>query len=137
MLAETDDAAAFCSHMQAIDMPKEVQNHIDNGFFFHTFLPLAQEGPFSCTWESKEDVSVEEFQKLIDGPNGPNHGKPFLKNTVFKVPKGAGVSPGIKFLPHDKLGADSEAKPTSGAFFVVNHSFTKAMQANSGNDGHG
>ena len=53
----------------------------------HSFAPCGAEGPVFCCWESRNDISVEEFQTFIDGPDGPGAGKVFI-NKVHKVMEG-------------------------------------------------
>ena len=48
----------------------------------HTFSPTNKDGPLFCCWESENDISVEEFQAFIDGPDGP--GPNLLVNHVHK-----------------------------------------------------
>lgn len=63
--------------------------HIECGFFNHSFVPAGGDKPMVCIWEAKADVSAEDFQAFIDGPNGPGGGA--LVNTCFKVAPGANV----------------------------------------------
>ena len=42
----------------------------------HSFSPCGPDGPCICVWESKTDMSVDEFKKFVDPPDGkpPPHG---------------------------------------------------------------
>lgn len=53
-----------------------------NGMWNHSFSPCSPEGPCFCVWESKEDMDIAEFQKFIDGPDGPGPGH--FVNAVHK-----------------------------------------------------
>ena len=50
-----------------------------------------------CLWESDKDISVEEFQTFVDGPDGP--GYPALINHVHKTDLGAAAFPSEVFCP--------------------------------------
>ncbi len=54
------------------------------GFHNHAFLPIGPEGPVFCLWESSADVSADDFQAFVDGPEGPGEGRVF-DNAVSKV----------------------------------------------------
>jgi len=45
---------------------------------------LASTGPLSCIWETKESITIEEFQEFIDGPTGPGIGLNALM-IIFKL----------------------------------------------------
>ena len=63
-------------------MGKYVQECMDLGFFNHSFMPVAQEGPMFCIWEAKEGVTEAEFQEFIDGPLGPDFGTGAINNSI-------------------------------------------------------
>ena len=66
-------------------MGKYVQDCMDLGFFNHSFMPVAQEGPMFCIWEAKEGVTEAEFQEFIDGPLGPDFGTGAINNSISKI----------------------------------------------------
>ena len=66
-------------------MGKYVQDCMDLGFYNHSFMPVAQEGPMFCLWEAKEGISEADFQDFIDGPMGPNWGMSALNNNISKI----------------------------------------------------
>ena len=65
------------------------------GFHNHAFVPCDSQGPCICLWESKNQMDEDEFQKFIDGPDGPGAGEVF-DNTVHKALPMASV-PSAKF----------------------------------------
>ena len=71
-----NDEAAFAKNI-GITMMK--------GFFNHSFMPMALEGPIYCVWEVKEGISCSEFQDFIDGPDGVNWGLVALNNNIMKL----------------------------------------------------
>ena len=50
------------------------------GFYNHSANAINNEKPIYWTWEVKEVISTEEFQKIIDGPSGPGFGIDVLMN---------------------------------------------------------
>jgi len=74
--AHMSDEAAFAEN---------VKSTMDKGFFNHSFMPMAAEGPIYCVWEAKEGISDSEFQDFIDGPDGVNWGLVALNNNVMKL----------------------------------------------------
>jgi hypothetical protein len=70
------DEAAFAEN---------IKSTMDKGFFNHSFMPMAAEGPIYCVWEAKEGISDSEFQDFIDGPDGVNWGLVALNNNVMKL----------------------------------------------------
>ena len=66
-------------------MGKYVQDCMDLGFYNHSFMPVAQEGPMFRMWEAKEGISEADFQDFIDGPVGPNWGMSALNNNISKI----------------------------------------------------
>ena len=70
------DEAAFAENTKST---------MDKGFFNHSFMPMAAEGPIYCVWEAKEGISDSEFQDFIDGPDGVNWGLVALNNNVMKL----------------------------------------------------
>ena len=91
-----DTAKEFWNMMATMDMMKFTMRCNELGFHNHTFAPCGQEGPCFCVWESAKDISAQEFQAFIDGPDGPGAGKIF-NNLVHKVPKGMGLLPSAVF----------------------------------------
>ena len=61
------------------------QAHLEHGFLNHTFMPSSKEGPFFCVWEAREDLTIEDFQTFIDGPDGVNTGLPALHNIIHQL----------------------------------------------------
>ena len=111
-----DAAKEFWTMMQGMNATTMKQMEINNiklGFYNHTFMPSSQEGPAFCTWECAKDISADEFQKFIDGPDGPGAGKIF-NNAVHKVPKGQGMNPTAKFTaPVEGLTTVKTTPPTA------------------------
>jgi hypothetical protein len=70
------DEAAFAENTKST---------MEKGFFNHSFMPMAAEGPIYCVWEAKEGISDSEFQDFIDGPDGVNWGLVALNNNVMKL----------------------------------------------------
>ena len=66
-------------------MGKYVQDCMNLGFYNHSFMPVAQEGPMFCLWEAKKGISEADFQDFIDGPMGPNWGMSALNNNISKI----------------------------------------------------
>ena len=83
----------FWTWMQTLDMGAFAEKAKAAGFANPCFCPTAQEGPFFCIWEANSDVSTEDFQAFIDGPDGPAPGT--MENVVHKVNKEAAGN----FLP--------------------------------------
>ena len=52
----------------------------EKGFFNHSAKAVTTKGPLYCIWETKEGISIEEFQEFIDGPSGPGFGLIALMN---------------------------------------------------------
>lgn len=119
-----DAAKKFWEMMGGMDeaaMRGMTINNTKLGFHNHTFAPTAMEGPVFCCWESEKDITVEEFQTFIDGPDGPGAGAIF-NNTCHKVPAGMGQVPSAKF-----------AAPFAGAMLPIKSSpTTAAVTANVG-----
>ena len=40
----------------------------------HSANAVTTNDPFYIIWETKENISMEEFQEFIDGPRGPGFG---------------------------------------------------------------
>ena len=70
------DEAAFAENTKST---------MEKGFFNHSFMPMAADGPIYCVWEAKEGISDSEFQDFIDGPDGVNWGLVALNNNVMKL----------------------------------------------------
>ena len=65
-------ALKWWANMQNYDKNKQKihqENKSKAGVYCHTFMPIAEEGPIFCIWETKEEVSDSEFQSFIDGPD--------------------------------------------------------------------
>lgn len=77
----------FWAWMGALDMKAYTEKANAAGFANPCFCPTAKEGPLFCIWETKADMSAEEFTKFIDGPDGPAPGT--MENVVHKVNKEA------------------------------------------------
>ena len=67
-----DSIEAFWNQMATLGetemkgmLEKNNKLHMHN----HTFSPTNKYGPLFCCWESENDISVEEFQAFIDGPD--------------------------------------------------------------------
>lgn len=92
-----------------------------HGFHNHSFLPASTNGPVFCLWESEKDITVEEFQKFIDGPDGPGGEGTFI-NKVHKI-NDAGKLP----ISHFQSGRPNEnftvPKPGTGSTFFIDHAF--------------
>ena len=52
----------------------------EKGFFNHSANAVSASGPIYCIWETKEGISIEEFQEFIDGHTGPGFGLNSLMN---------------------------------------------------------
>tara|TARA_B100001013_G_C24375981_1_gene350133 strand:+ start:313 stop:606 length:294 start_codon:yes stop_codon:yes gene_type:complete len=61
------------------------QTQLEHGFFNHTFMPSPKGGPFFCVWEAKENLTIEDLQTFIDGPNGVNMGLSALHNIIYQL----------------------------------------------------
>ena len=46
----------------------------EKGFYNHSANAVTSDGPVYCIWETKEKITLEEFQEFIDGPTGPGFG---------------------------------------------------------------
>ena len=62
-----------------------VQANLEAGYYNHCFNPISPEGPAYCIWEVREDISAEQFQQFIDGPNGPDFGTGALMNICHQI----------------------------------------------------
>ena len=74
---------AFIQSLKDEDWAKMSEKILALDMWNHSFAPCGMEGPVFCCWESKADISCEEFQKFIDGPDGPAPG--MFVNKVHKV----------------------------------------------------
>lgn len=87
-------AAAFWEMMQGMqpdDMAKMTNGFHAKGLHNHSFLPCAMDGKHAaiCIWECQSpDMTVEDFQAFIDGPDGPGAGQTF-DNEVYLAAPGA------------------------------------------------
>ena len=50
------------------------------GIFNHSVNAVTSDGLIDCIWETKEEITAEEFQEFIDGPTGPGFGLTALMN---------------------------------------------------------
>jgi hypothetical protein len=89
-----ESAGEFWNAMGSLDFKAITAKNNKLGFHNHTFVPVAPEGPMFCLWESDKDISVEEFQTFVDGPDGPS---PALINHVHKTDLSAAAVPNAKF----------------------------------------
>lgn len=89
------------------------------GFYNHSFMPAATEGPILCLWEAKEPCTVAEMQAFIDDNEKSPAGNDTFVNTVFPVLE-SGMTPASGFpeMP-------AAPKPTTGSFFWVHHEFNE------------
>ena len=71
----------------------------------HYFLPSGpSEGdPMFSVWETREPMSVEEFEAFIDGPNSPTAGT--CSNAVHRVASGFGIMPSAAFPRRSFMGS--------------------------------
>ena len=92
--------------------------NVKTGVWNHTFMPSGGEDVY-CIWETKAGTSGEDFQKLVDGPDGPSKGT--FVNKVGKVVPGA--SNPVSFFAKGPAGNPTAS---SGAFFWVHHEFQEA-----------
>ena len=67
------------------DMTALGEKNLSLNMWNHSFMPSGAAGPCFCVWEAKGECSIEEFQKFIDGPDGPGAGAVF-NNTVYTMP---------------------------------------------------
>ena len=86
-------------------------------------MPEGGNAPIMCLWETKEKMSVGDFQKFIDGPDGPSND--CLVNEVYKVMPG-GILPPSYFAGH--LKSENVSAATSGSFFWIFHKFVKGKE---------
>jgi len=72
----------FWPAMASVDTAEVMAKQNALGYHCHSFLPSKTEGPVFCVWETREPMTVEQFQEFIDGPNGPTPEGGVFKNTV-------------------------------------------------------
>jgi len=65
--------ADFFKMMATADMAAMEAKNNSLGFHNHFFTPTGPGMPVFCIWECKADTSPEDFQKFIDGPDGPGN----------------------------------------------------------------
>lgn len=106
----------FISSMSPSDWAAMTDKHHALGFHNHSFLPTGPTGVINCLWECKSDVTVEEFQAFIDGPDGPGEG--VFVNKSFKVMPGAFLPSSYFYEPQPK-----PQMPSTGSMFWVYHEF--------------
>lgn len=51
------------------------EKNLTKDMWNHSFTPSSNGKNAFCYWESKDDISAEEFQAFIDGPDGPGAGE--------------------------------------------------------------
>ncbi len=56
------------------------EKNFKNNMWNHSFTPSTNGQNCFCCWESKDDLSAEEFQAFIDGPDGPGAGEVFIND---------------------------------------------------------
>ena len=59
---------------------KAITANIEKGFYNHSANAVTSDGPVYCIWETKEKITVEEFQEFIDVPTGTGFGLNALMN---------------------------------------------------------
>ena len=86
-------ADEFFAAMATMDLEAFDAANVAKGFKNHAFMPSGptDKDPVFCIWESKEAMTVAEFQAFIDGPDGPAPGT--FVNSVYPVMAGATVPP--------------------------------------------
>tara|TARA_Y100001968_G_scaffold207361_1_gene190568 strand:+ start:899 stop:1126 length:228 start_codon:yes stop_codon:yes gene_type:complete len=52
----------------------------EEGIFNHSVNAVTSEGPIYSIWETKEEITAEEFQEFIDSPTGSGFGLKELMN---------------------------------------------------------
>ena len=62
-----------------------VAKNLEAGFYNHSANGIAEEGPVYCIWETREEITAEQFQEFIDGPNGPDFGLGALMNICKQI----------------------------------------------------
>ena len=50
------------------------------GIFNYSVNAVTSDGPIDCIWETKEEITAEEFQEFIDAPTGTGFGLNALIN---------------------------------------------------------
>lgn len=68
------------------DWAKIHERNLNAGMWNHSIIPTGEDGPVYCIWESKDDMSLEEFHEFVEGPNGPTPG--FFRNHPYKMMDG-------------------------------------------------
>lgn len=104
--------------MKPEDLGKINQAWQEAGYRNHFFMPEGGDKATCCVWETKKEMSQAEFQTFIDSEKGPGEGKVFDNRVTLAMP-GAATTPDSFF----EKGAGDEAKPTTGAFFWIDHTF--------------
>jgi len=109
----TDAAAAFWKFMTETGPEEMAKMNADwdaMGFHNHVFLPSGGDGRTICIWESKRDITAEEFQVFMDSEKAPGGGVTF-HNEVHKVCLGS-KAPAAYFTAQEKqeqlFGQDKE-----------------------------
>lgn len=120
-----------------VDRAKMQERNLSRGLWNHSVILTGEDGPVYCIWESKDDMSVEEFQKFIEGPNGPApgwfHNYPHKMMDGFKPPypshfdhEGDAYRARLQnFLkdPSSDTGAVFQRPLNDKHFFIVHHTF--------------
>jgi hypothetical protein len=84
----------FWKSMAAFDQAANNLKINTLGFHNHSFLPAGIEGPCYCYWETKDDMSLADFQAFVDGPDGPGGSSLVFENKAFKA-----MNPGATLFP--------------------------------------
>ena len=67
-------------NVQLKKLRKRINRRITQQLTFYSANAVTANGPIYCIWETKEGISIEEFQEFIDGPTGPGFGLSALMN---------------------------------------------------------
>ena len=117
---KADDWWAAMMKMTPDDMMAAAKKNQSVGFHNHTFMPEGGDKPVYCLWESEKDITEEEFQTFIDGPDGPGPG--VFTNKVRRHMAGGGITP-APFFGGASPPSSGMPGATSGCFYWVFHTF--------------
>jgi hypothetical protein len=123
----TDAATAFWKMMTERtpeDLAKLNADWDAMGYHNHLFLPDGGDSAVCCIWETESDTTVADFKIFIDSTKGPGGGQTFINRVTHAAP-GSQMPPSF----FDHLGDSTVAKPTTGAFFWVDHTFKSPEKA--------
>jgi len=104
------------AEMKPEDMGKMNQTWQEAGYKCHFFMPEGGEKATCCVWETKTEMTRAEFQAFADSEKGPGQGKVFNNRVTLAMPAAA-TTPDSFF----EKGSGDEPKPTTGAFFWIDH----------------